>query len=161
MKQNNPQQYYQQQNFPQQKPVPKQVPVLVKVIAVFGWIGSAIMILMGLAFLVIGIFSLNSGVDSIAGNEGLGGIFAFLGAFALIGGIFMLAFGIFYIFVARGLWKGKNWARIVQIIVACLGIIYSIWGVINQQYSLIVSLIINGLIAGYFIFSKKVKEAFS
>lgn len=153
---NNTRQVYGQQSIAQ-----KQIPVGVKIISVLDWIGAVIMILAGLLFIGLGIFSFGGGASSIERLEQAGGLFAFLGAFALIGGIILLGLGIFYIFVARGLWKGRNWARIAQIIFACIGMMFAIFGLIQLKFGNIFSLVISCLIAGYLLFSKKVKEAFS
>ena len=80
----------------------------------------------------------------------------------IVGGVVMLFFGILNFFVGRGLWKGKNWARIFVIIFAVLGIIVAVYLVIKGSFVQGISdLLVSGLIAGYLLFSSKVKEAFA
>ncbi|MCH7770569.1 MAG: hypothetical protein IIA49_06070 [Bacteroidetes bacterium] len=58
--------------------------------------------------------------------------------------------------------EGKNWARITQIILAGIAIIYAIWLLIQLKFfSGIFQIIVNGLIGGYLLLSSRVKEAFS
>jgi uncharacterized membrane protein len=52
-------------------------------------------------------------------------------------------------------------ARIIVIIFAILGLIGAIFKLINGQWSSIISLIINGVIGYYLLFSKSVKAAFA
>ena len=86
------------------------------------------------------------------------------------------------------MWKGNNWSRIVAIVIAILNIIVTIVmlavvsylsrSMTNLSYpnniqnileifdirkfipKAIVNIVINGLIAGYLLFSRKVKETF-
>jgi len=72
----------------------------------------------------------------------------------IVGGILIIALGVFEIFIGRGLWKGQQWARIVTIIITIIGFISAL-----PNFD-VISLLITGLIAGYLIFSKDVKAAF-
>jgi hypothetical protein len=102
--------------------------------------------------------------------------------------VLLLGFAILSFFVGRGLWKGNNWSRIVAIVIAILNIIVTIVmlavvsylsrSMTNLSYpnniqnileifdirkfipKAIVNIVINGLIAGYLLFSRKVKETF-
>ena len=69
--------------------------------------------------------------------------------------IFPIALGIFLFFVARNLWKGRKWARLIVMIISVLGILAS-FGSLSPP-----GIIINLFIAGYLLFSKRAKEAFS
>ncbi|MCF7834143.1 MAG: hypothetical protein K9L98_02180 [Candidatus Pacebacteria bacterium] len=79
--------------------------------------------------------------------------------FVVIGFIVILI-GFVYFFVARGLWSGKNWTRILVIIISILGILVSIGSILNGNYDNFIILVINLIIGYYFIFNKSVKEAF-
>lgn len=140
----------------------KTVPTGVKVISVLFYIGAGFTILGAILFILFGgIFA------SLFGLSGM--------SFTLFG-IVLLILGVFEIFLARGLWKGRNWARIVVIIELGVGIIAAIImfissislaglsgssGLIMAVFYFIVELAIDGLIGGYLLFSQKVKEAFS
>jgi len=135
-------------------PVQKQVPVGVKIISVIYYIGSVFGIIFGILFLV--------GAKAIGELEIP--VVGFLGAgLFIVGGIILIIFSIIGFFVGRGLWKGQNWARIVAIIFSILGILFIVIGMAQGQSQTgnIVSLIVDVVIAGYLIFSKKVKLAFS
>jgi hypothetical protein len=124
----------------------KNVPVLVKVISVFYYIAGVFLILSGLSILLLG---------SIIGFDI--SIFSLLGS---IGGILMIALGVLIFYVARGLYFGKNWARIFVIVLASLAIISSIFSMIGGEVSNnIFSLIVNILIVCYLL-SNKIKEIF-
>lgn len=135
----------------------REVPVGVKIISIFDWIFAVLFILGGAASIIVSLLffgtSKKTGFALISGFSK--GIFQ-----SMIFSILFLVFGIFFIFVAIGLWKGKNWTRIVHIILAFIGIGFAIWGLIKLQFGNIFSLALNGLIAGYLLFNNKVKKAF-
>jgi len=118
--------------------------VIVKVFAVLAFIGAAMGIIGGLMTMVVG----------AAFGSMLGPIGAAVGGFA---GIFMIAFGVLAIFVGIGLWKHKNWARIVTLVFAVLGALSSL---VTLPAS-IVPLIICGVEIWLFGFEKTVKSLFS
>jgi|SRR3989344_149147 len=136
-------------------PAVASVPTGVKIISVLYYIGAVFGLLFGILFIVGAGF-----IGSIASQIPLIGA---LGAgLFIVGGIIMIVFGILGFFIGRGLWKGRNWARIVAIIFACLGILIAIISMIQGSIiSNIFSLVINGIIGGYLLFSSKVKEAFA
>ncbi|MBI4116837.1 hypothetical protein HY449_03785 [Candidatus Pacearchaeota archaeon] len=81
-------------------------------------------------------------------------------------GIIFTPLGIFIFFVGRGLQKGKNWARIMTIIVSILGFLFAdyllselmIFRVIIEK---IISLAINIVIPAYLFFNQTAKEFFN
>lgn len=81
-----------------------------------------------------------------------------------LGGIFVLAT---YIFVARGLKRGKNWARIITIIISSLSLFsgfIAIEEVIEDKILFIpffIGIIANIIIINYLLFRKEVKNFFS
>jgi len=140
----------------------KGVPALVKVISVLYYISAVLAIIGGLVLFIAGMIG-GSFVDQI--NDSLLELNAeadpvdawvvpiILGSLAF-GGIVIIALGVFEFFVARGLWKGRNWARIVVIIFMALGFLSSIF---QPDY---VSIVLTGLIGGYLMFSKRVQKVF-
>lgn len=77
-------------------------------------------------------------------------------------GIIFLILGIIDIFAAKGLFRGKNWSRIISIIFMVLGIFGAIYLIFaKEMISNLFSLIIYGLIIYYLTFNQKVKEFFS
>ena len=119
-------------------------PVGVTILAVLAYIGAVFSLLGGLA-LIIGSAAISSlilkfapGIDTFPITTAL---------FVIVGVIFLVCAVINYC-VARGLWKGKNWARILVIIIAALSLISSLW-----PFD-IVGIIISGLIIWYLGFYK-------
>jgi len=134
----------------------KNVPTGVKVISILYYIGAVASVLFGILFIFGGGFfsSLTASIPTLA----------FLGsAVFIVIGIFLLLLGILNFFIGRGLWKGRNWARILVIIFSILGILMALMSLIfsGAVANFIFSVIINGLIGGYLLFSPKVKNAFS
>ncbi len=131
-----------------------EVPTLVKVLAVLDYIGSGFTILAGFVFLFGGAFFSSIISSLLPGFEG----FVSIGVIVL--GVFFIAFGVLGIFVGRGLWRGKNWARILTIILSAIGIALSLISLVGGNFSNIINLVIGTAIFGYLTFSNKVREAF-
>lgn len=131
-----------------------EVPTLIKVLAVLEYIGSGFTILSGLA-LIFGGFFVTTIISLIIPSLSQFATFS-----AILLAIIVIAFGILGIFVGRGLWMGKNWARILAIIFGSIGIIVSLISIATGNLMDIITLLIEGAIVGYLLFSKKVKEAF-
>lgn len=133
----------------------KTVPTLVKVISVLYYIGAVFLLLFAI-LLFVGAGSVGALLSEI---PLLGSIGA--GVFIVLGVLF-LALAVLDFFVARGLWKGRNWARIVAIIFAILGVVMAIFGIAGGAIgSNLFGLIISGLIGYYLLFNKQAKEAFA
>ncbi len=64
-------------------------------------------------------------------------------------------------FIGRGIWKGKNWARIIVIVFSAIGILFSLFGAFARNTIAIIGLIVNIAIGGYLLLSKEAKSAFS
>ncbi len=130
------------------------MPTGVKILAVLAYIAAALAVIGGIGF--------------IFGGAAIGNLIAqqvpFLGAigsaFFVVGGIITIALGVLYFFVGKGLWRGQNWARILTIIFACLGVLSAI-AAITQGQGGYVGLVVNAVIGGYLLFSKSVKAAFA
>src|SRR3989344_6951799 len=98
----------------------KEAPTGIKIIAVLLYIFAALFILLSL------LFFLGSGLAQSILQEQYPAMAAIGAAIFILLGIFLLAFGIIYIFIGKGLWKGKNWAKIVAIIFSAIGILQAI-----------------------------------
>lgn len=117
----------------------REMPEGIKILAVLNYIGTVMLLLFSIAYLFNDVKHLND----------------------IIPVIIMVALAVLSFFIGRGLWKGQNWARIVSIICAFLGVLFSIGLLFTQGgLSWIVSLVINGLIGSYLLFSQVVKTAF-
>jgi len=137
----------------QQQVTIKEVPIWVKIISVLYYMG--------------GVFGIIGGVLLLVGASFIDSLFSQISEFTLgstmmIIGIITLVFGILDIFIGMGLWKTKNWARVVVIFFGFIGILMGIFITVKSGFlSAVVVFIMNLLIVGYLLFNKKVKEAFA
>lgn len=131
----------------------QQVPVGIKIISIIYYVG-------GILGIINGVLKIFSGLLLLSVKEYLGTSFS-LFSFIFFG-IIMIGGGILTLFIARGLWKAKRWARIVTIISVCLGIIASVI-MLTQGKNIVVyilGIILNFAIVGYLLFNNNVKKAF-
>ena len=128
------------------------VPTGVKVISVLYYIGAVFELLLAVA-LIFGAGAITSQVPFLA----------LIGPFLIVGGIILAGLAVLSFFVGRGLWKAQKWSRIVAIIFAVIGALFSLLGLFTGAtiVSSIVQLIINLAIGGYLWFSSGVKAAFA
>jgi lysylphosphatidylglycerol synthetase-like protein (DUF2156 family) len=103
-------------------------------------------------------------ISTVASNPGVGlesipqGMLITL---IVVIGILALGAGIFSFFIGKGIWKFKRWARITAIVLSIIGLISVIASMIlNFKFMNIISLIIDGFIGGYLLFSREAKEIF-
>ena len=137
----------------------RDVPTGVQIISVLTYISAVVLILLALLFFIGAGLSdevLKLGGEELSSiNSGLlAGIAAFIGVLFFIIGVLLL-------FVGRGLWKRRAWARIVAIILAIFGVLNYLL-VLFQGAILggIFWLIVYGVIGGYLLFNKDVQAAF-
>ena len=144
-----------------EKEIKKEVPALVNILAVLNIIGSVLLILIGIFLIIVKFTSIAE--PKVMPNGGIS--FSLLSMFSqtfLTLGLIFLPLGIFNLFVSIYLRKGRKWARICMIVLAAVGVIVSIISSImgSDIVSNILSLIMSGLIGGYLLFNKEVKEVF-
>jgi hypothetical protein len=133
----------------------KQMPTLVKVIAVLYYI-AAVFTLIGAIVMFVGGTLLAGIIGSMIPFVG-----AATGALLIVLGIVFVIVAVIDFFIGRGLWKGQRWARILAVIFAVLGFLGALSAIIQGQWGSIISLIINGAIAGYLWFAPEAKQAFA
>ena len=129
----------------------KNIPLGIKILSILGYIAAGFSVIFALLFFIGAGF-----VANIPGLEAFGaGIIIFFG-------IILLGLGVLDFFIARGLWKGQNWARILLIIFMILGIVYAL-GIlfIGQVIASLLNIVIDVLIGWYLIFNKNVKKFFA
>ena len=161
------QQYYQQQN--------KKCPTGVKVISVINYIFAVLGILFAIAAIIGGIYFIFNGgsmASQIFGggsqpgtlgaevNAKAGAFYTNFGFIALGVGILVGLISTFAIIIGSKMWKGKNWARISEIILMVVWII--LWSIELFKGSLgnLVMIIPAIVVIFYLIFCKKVKNFF-
>jgi len=118
-------------------------PVGIAILSVLGYMGAVVALLFGIFYIFYtGVVALYSVQDYFGKMT--------VGLFILLA-ILSLGLAVLYYFMARGLWNGKNWARITQIVLSVLGLILAL-----SSFGIggIFSLIINGLIILYLGFYK-------
>lgn len=132
------------------------VPTGVKVISVLYYIGAGVSILFGLLLLIGADFFMRTVSSNLPHLplQGLTGIFIALG-------IILIGLSVLNFFIGRGLWRGKNWARIFVIIFSALGVISGLYSIIMGSYLSVLGVVINLSIGGYLMFNAAVKSAFS
>ena len=140
-------------------------PTLVKIISVLAYIDAGFLALMAIGSIIGGIVFMSGGSLGAGLGDTLGaivGLFASLaGVMFLVLGVICIPFAILYFFIGKGLWNGKNWARVVTIVFSLLGVLISIISLIQGSWGSILILLVNGAIAGYFLFSKEAKGFFA
>jgi len=120
----------------------------ITVLGILGYIGAAVTFLAGLAMLIFSAY-VKDVLDSIATTTEISSMITALGTVGfIILGIIFIGLAILDYFIAKGLLNGKNWARIIMIVFAALGILGSI-----RPFS-IINLIIDGIIIWYLGFYK-------
>src|SRR3989338_6323527 len=118
------------------------IPTGIKVISVLYYIGAVFELIIAV-LLFVGSGALKTKVP----------LLAVLGPFLIVGGIILLGLAVLSFFVGKGLWKGKRWARIAAIIIAVLGVLLALVGMLQGQIaSNILSLVISAAMGGYLLF---------
>ena len=121
-------------------------PTGVAILAILGFIGSFITILVGIGGLILSAFL--TAFLSALGISGLVGAVA--GLVVAVISVFVLIAGLIYLLLSWGLWSGKNWARIIWIIFSALGALGALGTIASAAYVAgIIDLIINVLIIYY------------
>jgi len=129
------------------------IPIGVQVVSILFYIGAALSALLGL-FMMLSSELLLSALPAEL-ELTLSSTF-----FVILGAVF-IGIGVLNFFIGRGLWKLKSWARILAIILACFGALYTLASMLGGiTITQVVALAINIFIGGYLIFSKEVKKAF-
>ena len=134
----------------------KKIPVGVQIISVLYYIAAVVCVLTGL-LLAIGANAIVSLLVSSAPE-----LESIITGGLVIGlGILLVLLGVLAFFVGRALWKLKQWARILAIIVAIVGVAFAVYSMIKGfAFMQVIKLAIHAAIGIYLIFSKEVKEAF-
>lgn len=140
----------------------KEIPVEIKVISILTWIFVIPLIFIGLISLVLGIRKYFVDTNIMIWEN------------SILFGIIFLIIGSLIVFTGIGLWKGKNWARITEVIFSILLIVYILFNIssffLNPSRGdfnyipiilRLVVIIIPLLIGIYLLFDQKVKKAFS
>lgn len=133
----------------------KVAPTGVKIISILYYIGMGIAVLLGVLLIALIFSPMGLLGDTIPGMAG------FMTGMLVFMGVLFLAFGVLNFFIARGLWKGQGWSRIIVIIFSALGLLGGIGALAMGDFVQgPTNIVISGLIGGYLLFSSKAKEFF-
>ena len=136
-----------------------QRPTGVTILAVLSFIGAAFFLLASLAMFIGG-----GMLSQMGGSAGMGTMLGALGAFA---GVILLAFTAYLLAQGIGLFKLKNWGRIMTIICIGLGLLSAAMGVFSSLSPMQLGHLIGQLIVVaidvwilVYLFKPHVKQAF-
>lgn len=120
-------------------------PTGVTVLAILNFLGAACMVMVGLLFMLgLGLAGLGAGQQSAGGM-------AFLMGLGAIAGVIFLIFAVIAIVVGIGLWRLRNWARILTIILAAISLLPLLPGLMLSMLSLeIFSMMFQLAFAGFY-----------
>lgn len=144
-------------------------PTIVKLISVFHYLKAGLYLIIGILLIFLSGFVVKQitglGETNLGLNE-IGDILQFdasvLKISVIILGIIFIGMSILNFFVARDLWKLKNWARFVTIALAALGGLVQMYNMISgAALTQIINLSINIFIIGYLGFFQEAKDAFN
>ncbi len=144
-------------------------PTIVKLISVFHYLRAGLYVIVGILLIVLSGFIIKQitglgettlGLNEIEGIQQLDE--SILKTSIIILGIIFIGMSILNFFVARDLWKLKNWARFVAIALAALGGLTQMYNMISgAALTQIINLSINIFIIGYLGFFQEAKDAFN
>jgi uncharacterized membrane protein (DUF2068 family) len=145
---------------PQMLQTQKTRPTGLTILAVLYFIGTACMLLLGVALAV------GMGFASVSSDQAGAG--AFLAGLGAVGAVFMFVCAGLNALLGWGLWKLKPWARLIVLIFSLIGLGFGALGLFGSLMTMDVSsivvgtipLAINGLIVWYMM-QPHVKAAFA
>ncbi|MGH9775930.1 MAG: hypothetical protein ACRD50_13395 [Candidatus Acidiferrales bacterium] len=97
-----------------------QRPTGVTILAVLAFLGAACTLLVGFAMLVGGA-AFSRMLSASPGAAMLAGMGAALGVVCLL-------FAVLYLAIGVGLWKLKNWARVLTLVLTAIGLVFAVLG---------------------------------
>jgi len=137
-------------NIEKTKSAAKQMPLFVKAVSILYYAGAAVNlgILVFLVLMAAGF----SAANPLIGAAGA--------ALSLVFAMIILGVAVIEFFTARGLWKGRKWARITAIILSVVGILISLSYLKSAVLVGILLLAVNAAIILYLLINKEAKQAF-
>lgn len=138
-------------------------PTGVTVIAVLAFIGAGLLTILGILAFVGGAFigaMIGSGVQAQGSGPAGAGLGAMIGG---VIGVFFLIFAAVQLTCGVGLWKLKEWGRLLTIIVSAIGIVLALFNLMHFHvfalFFVMIRIAIGGLIIWY-LSQPQVKAAF-
>jgi hypothetical protein len=140
-------------------PQPRARPGSVTFLAVLGFIGAGFVALAGLVLLLGGSFLgalVEKYADQTDGGAVAGGVAAIV--FAVVGVVALLLAALEF-FIARGLLKGRNWARITQLVLSFIGLAVGLPSLLLGNFPSVLGLAMN-VASIVILFSRDAKAYF-
>lgn len=136
----------------EKKEIKKNAPLGVKIISILNYIGAGLSILAGLLFILLALTSYQTLADKLGGS---------IGSIIIVTiSIFLIIIGLIAYFIARGLWRGLEWARITQIVLSIVFGFTSLTNITKGLGNNLLGMIVNFAIAGYLLFNERAKRFF-
>lgn len=140
-------------------------PTGITILAVLNFLGAGLYVLGGIfMFVGMGIAGAAAGAGGGEGSAGAAGMLMGMGA---VGGVILIICAAIPGLIGWGLWKLKNWARIVTIVFTALGVLGISLGIFTSLMAMeIFSLVFQALLAALYVwilmylFKPHVKLAF-
>jgi len=104
-------------------------PVGVTILAILDFIGAVFCILGGIGMIAGG--GLMASIMSQQQAQGAGAGAGFLAGLGALAAVVFLVLAAIYVLLGVGLWKLKNWARIITVVLTALGVISTLFGLIG------------------------------
>jgi hypothetical protein len=161
-------------------PVQKEPPTWVKVLSVLYFISAGLLIVVAIALVILSVMvvkyiELTQNSTPPYAETSSAGLLSILPPanviiiMGIFGALFCIGFAVFHFFLAKGLWKLKNWARITLIVFSSLGaltafgwlLLYSFISNLPGIAGSLVSVLLNGLVFLYLLRNEEVKKAFT
>jgi hypothetical protein len=105
---------------------------IVRVLSVLQWVGGVFCLLFGLLFIFGGPLLANailSDPELMQESVGLGMITESMFSFVLIGlGVFFVLLGVLSLFIGMGLWRMRNWGRILAVVTSWISGVWCLFG---------------------------------
>lgn len=157
----------------------KNIPVGIKILSILNYIGFVLFVLVGIALIILGIYSNNINLEEYKqiyissaeyqkllqenpelAQQSIEFYLSIVKNLIYIG-VFFIILAIVSFFIARGLWNGQNWARILEAIFSAFGLITAILSLFSGNFIAFLSLALNSLIVWYLLFNKNVLRFFN
>jgi hypothetical protein len=142
-------------------------PTGVTVLAILHYLSAVLLVLGGIG-LIFGMSAVGAMIANANGGDNRAGVIGFMAGFGIVMGIFLFLGAAITGILGWGLWKLKNWARIVVMIFAVLGAAAQLFPMLISlikfnPLGIVVAMFWMGidLLIAWYLFQPHVKQAFS
>jgi uncharacterized membrane protein (DUF2068 family) len=134
-------------------------PTGVTILSILDFLFGVLALLGGILFMVGGGFIANMMNQNQANGAGAGaGLMVGLGAAF---GVVFIIIGLLYLLIGVGMWKVKNWARILTIVFCGLGALSQAWGLVHHFSIFAIVILAIDILIIWYLLKPNVKAAFA